>query len=163
MMPHMDAAYNLACWLTGNAEDAQDVVQEAYLRAFKYFAGYRGDNSRAWLLRIVRNAFYDSIRRSRQEEGTAMPQEEAERVPDPAPGPDAALLQKADGEMVSRAIEGLPVAYREILVMRELENCSYREIADIAAVPVGTVMSRLARARELVRKQLIEELQKPEG
>ncbi len=163
MMPHMDAANNLACWLTGNAEDAQDVVQEAYLRAFKYFAGYRGDNSRAWLLRIVRNAFYDSIRRSRQEEGTAMPQEEAERVPDPAPGPDAALLRKADSEMVSRAIEGLPVAYREILVMRELEDCSYKEIADIAAVPMGTVMSRLARARELVRKQLVEELQKAEG
>ncbi len=157
MMPHMDSAYNLACWLTANPEDARDLVQDAYLRAFKFFEGFRGGNSRSWLLRIVRNVFYDFLRRQRQQQ-LELPQEEAERMADPSPAPDAALLEKADAELVRRAIEALPVAYREVLVMRELENCSYKEIAEIADVPVGTVMSRLARARELVRRHLVPQL-----
>jgi len=161
MMPHMDAAYNLARWLAGNHEDAQDVVQDAYLRAFKFFDGFRGGNSRSWLLRIVRNAFYDSLRHKRHETATAL-EHEAERLPDPSAGPDAALLQKADGELLRQGIETLPAEYREVLVMRELDNCSYKEIADIAGVPLGTVMSRLARAREQLRHYLVGHLQKAE-
>ena len=159
MIPHMDAAYNLARWLAGNHEDAQDVVQDAYLRAFKFFDGFRGGNSRSWLLRIIRNAFYDSLRHKHHEAAAATLDNEAERLPDPSASPDAALLQKADSELVRQAIEALPLDYREVLVMRELENCSYKEIADIAAVPLGTVMSRLPRAREQLRKHLVEHLQ----
>ena len=160
MMPHMNAAYNLARWLAGNHEDAQDVVQDAYLRAFKFFETFRGGSSRSWLLRIVRNAFYDSLRRKHSEESSEAPQAQAERLPDPSPAPDAALLQKADGEMLRQSIAALPVEYREVLVMREFENCSYKEIADVAGVPLGTVMSRLARAREQLRAHLVEQLQK---
>ncbi len=159
MIPHMDAAYNLALWLTRNPEQAEDVVQDAYLRAFKFFDGFRGGNSRSWLLRIVRSAFYDSIRRERHEPAVATQETEAERLPDPWPHPDAALLQKADEELVRRAIEALPLEYREIILMRELENFSYREIAEIASLPLGTVMSRLARARERLRKYLADELE----
>ncbi len=162
VMPHMDAAYNLAHWLAGNHEDAQDVVQDAYLRAFKFFDGFRGGNSRSWLLRIVRNAFYDSLRRKRPEASVPVQEDVAERLPDPSPGPDAALLQKADGELLRAAIDALPVEYREVLIMRELENLSYKEIADAVEVPLGTVMSRLARAREQLRRHLAEQLQKTE-
>ncbi len=160
MIPHMDAAYNLARWLTGNPEDAEDIVQDAYLRAFKFFDGFRGGNSRSWLLRIVRNAFYDSLRRKSHNESVVTTEDQTDRVADPSLGPDAALLQKADGEMLRQAIEALPIEYREVLIMRELEDCSYKEIADIVHVPLGTVMSRLARAREQVRQLLVAQLQK---
>ncbi len=160
MMPHMDAAYNLARWLAGNPEDAEDIVQDAYLRAFKFFDGFRGGNSRSWLLRIVRNAFYDSLRRKSHNESVVTTEDQADRVADPSPGPDAALLQKADGEMLRQVIEALPIEYREVLIMRELEDCSYKEIADIVHVPLGTVMSRLARAREQLRQLLVAQLQK---
>ncbi len=158
MMPHMDAAYNLAHWLAGNREDAQDVVQEAYLHAFKFFSGFRGGNSRSWLLRIVRNAFYDLLRRNQHEGAAGLLENEAERRPDPSPTPDVTLLQQADGELLRRAIEALPVEYREVLIMRELEHLSYKEIAEVAELPLGTVMSRLARAREQLRRHLGDQL-----
>ena len=160
IMPHMNAAFNLARWLSSNDSDAQDVVQEAYLRAFKFFAGFRGGDSRPWLLRIVRNAFYDWIKHNRREE-TGKPFEEGlEHAVDPSTGPDALLAERADHELLREAIGELPLEFREILVLRELEGFSYREISEIARVPMGAVMSRLARAREHLRTQLIVRLQK---
>jgi RNA polymerase sigma-70 factor, ECF subfamily len=160
MMPHMAAAYNLARWLAGNEPDAQDVVQEAFLRGFKFFGGFRGGDSRAWLLRIVRNSFYDWLRKQRRAELETPFDEQVHEAAAVSPGPDAALLAKADKEMVNQAIEALPVEYREVLVLRELEGLAYKEIADIAELPIGTVMSRLARAREQLRQALLERLQK---
>ncbi len=160
IMPQMDAAYNLARWLVGNDTDAQDVVQDACVRAFKFFGGYRGGDSRSWLLRIVRNSFYDWLRRQGHPGLTTPFDEQVHGPATDSPPPDAALLQKADKELVHQAIEALPVEYREVLVMRELEGLSYKEIADVAELPLGTVMSRLARAREHLRQGLVERLQK---
>ena len=159
IMPHMNAAYNLARWLAGNDPDAQDVVQEAYLRAFKFLGGFRGGDSRSWLLRIVRNAFYDWLKRNRREETGTEFDEELHSPGDETGAPDTLLLEKADLELMRKAIEDLPVEFREILVLRELEGFSYKEIADIAEVPLGTVMSRLARAREHLRTLVIERLE----
>lgn len=153
-MPHMAAAYNLARWLAANDTDAQDLVQEAYLRAFKFFDGFRGSNSRAWLLRIVRNVFYDWLKRNRREETATPFDEELHDPSDESAAPDALLLEKTDHEMLRRAIAELPCEFREILVLRELEDLSYKEIAQVANVPLGTVMSRLARAREHLRHLL---------
>jgi RNA polymerase sigma-70 factor (ECF subfamily) len=160
IMPQMNAAYNLARWLTGNDVDAQDVVQDAFLRAFKFFAGFRGGDSRSWLLRIVRNSFYDWLRRQGDPELTTPFDEETHGQATDAPAPDAVLFEKADQELVHEAIEALPVEYREVLVLRELEGLAYKEIADVADLPIGTVMSRLARAREQLRQGLAERLQK---
>jgi len=154
IMPHMDAAYNLARWLSNNDSDAQDVVQEAYLRAFKFFGGFRGGDSRAWLLRIVRNAFYDWLKKNRGAEAEEPFDEELHDTTDQTGAPDALLLEKADHELLHKAIAELPVEFREILVLRELEGFSYKEISDVAGVPLGTVMSRLARAREHLRTLL---------
>ncbi|HWW02553.1 MAG TPA: sigma-70 family RNA polymerase sigma factor [Candidatus Acidoferrum sp.] len=159
IMPHMNAAYNLARWLAGNDADAQDVVQEAYLRAFKFLGGFRGGDSRSWLLRIVRNAFYDWLKRNRREETGTPFDEELHSTVDETGTPDTLLLAKADQELMRKAIEDLPFDFREILVLRELEGLSYKEIADIAEVPLGTVMSRLARAREHLRTLVVQRLE----
>ena len=161
IMPHMNAAYNLARWLAGNDPDAQDVVQEAYLRAFKFFSGFRGGDSRSWLLRIVRNSFYDWLKRNRRADaGTDFEfDEELHGRADETGTPDAVLLEKADRELLHEAIAELPLEFREILVLRELEGFSYKEIADVADVPLGTVMSRLARAREHLRMLVIQRLE----
>ncbi len=155
ILPHMDAAYNLARWLTRNDLDAQDVVQEAYLRAFKFFAGFRGGDGRSWLLRIVRNTCYTWLEKNQRAEATMTPEDEALDCASNTPAPDTLLLQEADSVLLRRAIEELPVEFREALIMRELEGLSYKEIADIAGVPLGTVMSRLARARRLLRQRLL--------
>jgi RNA polymerase sigma-70 factor (ECF subfamily) len=159
IMPHMNAAYNLARWLAGNDADAQDVVQEAYLRAFKFLGGFRGGDSRSWLLRIVRNAFYDWLKRNRREDTGTSFDEELQSTGDETATPDTLLLEKADHELMRKAIEELPREFREILVLRELEGLSYKEIADVADVPLGTVMSRLARAREHLRTLLVQRLE----
>lgn len=159
IMPHLDAAYNLARWLTGNDPDAQDVVQDACLRAFKFFGGFRGGDSRSWLLRIVRNAFYDSLSRRRRAEAETPFDETLHGTAPAFPTPDAALLEKANQQMVHQALGALPVEFREVLVMRELEGLSYKEIADVAGLPLGTVMSRLARAREQLQHGLMARLQ----
>ncbi|HWW00094.1 MAG TPA: sigma-70 family RNA polymerase sigma factor [Candidatus Acidoferrum sp.] len=159
IMPHMNAAYNLARWLAGNDADAQDVVQEAYLRAFKFLGGFRGGDSRSWLLRIVRNAFYDWLKRNRREETGTPFDEELHSAGDETGTPDTLLLEKGDHELMRKAIEDLPFEFREILVLRELEGFSYKEIADIAEVPLGTVMSRLARAREHLRTLVVQRLE----
>src|SRR6266446_1428311 len=162
IMPHMNAAYNLARWLAGNDPDAQDVVQEAYLRAFKFLGGFRGGDSgdsRSWLLRIVRNSFYDWLKRNRREDTGTEFDEELHGKADETGTPDAVLLEKADHELLHEAIAELPIEFREILVLRELEGFSYKEIADAADVPLGTVMSRLARAREHLRRLVIQRLE----
>ena len=147
VLPHLDAAYNLARWLTRNNQDAEDVTQEACLRAFKYWKGFSGRDSRSWLLAIVRNTFYSWLRqRSVQPIFT-----DDEEIDDTAHGiadPERALLQSVDRNTLRAALEDLAVEFREAIVLREMEGLSYKEIADIAGVPIGTVMSRLARARK---------------
>jgi RNA polymerase sigma factor (sigma-70 family) len=147
VLPHLDAAYNLARWLTRNDQDAEDVVQEASLRAFKYWKGFSGRDCRSWLLAIVRNTYYSWLRqRSVQPELTE--DGEIDDVDDSSPSPENALLRSADRDMLKAALEDLPVEFREAIVLREMEGMSYKEIADISSVPIGTVMSRLARARK---------------
>ena len=162
-MPHLDAAYNLARWLTRNEHDAEDVVQEAYLRAFKYFDGYNGGSGRAWLLAIVRRSCFTWLGRNRP--GEMVPLDEAAAVVidaragatacgDGEANPESQAMRNVDRDMLNQAIAGLPPLYREALVLRELQELSYKEIAEIAGVPIGTVMSRLARARRLLREAL---------
>lgn len=157
MMPHLDAAYNLALWLTRDPQDAQDVVQEAYARALRFFDGFRGEESRAWLLAIVRNTCFNWMKRNRTGAANI---EDAAAANDPAltdkDTPERAMLEATSRERLNRAIAELPEEFREALVLRELEDMSYKEIAQVAGIPIGTVMSRLARARELLRKALID-------
>ena len=159
VLPHLDAAYNLARWLAGNDHDAQDIVQEACLRAFRFVGGFRGGNSRSWLLTIVRNTAYTWLRKNNARSIVYIDDEELAEIEDPAAlAGDIALLRNADAGQLRAALERLPVEFREAIVLRELEGLSYKEIADVADVPIGTVMSRLARAR----KQL-QELLQPKG
>ena len=156
ILPHLDAAYNLARWLTGNDQDAQDVAQDAMLRALKFFDGFRGGNSRAWLLTIVRNTFYNWLEKNRPREVRAADDEELGAVEDPSVDPALLLARSANVAAVRGAIEKLPAEFREIIVLRELEECSYKEISDVAGVPIGTVMSRLARARKQLQEILTQ-------
>ena len=147
MMPHLDAAHNLARWLTGNDQDAQDVVQEAYLRAFRFFASYRGGDGRAWLLEIVRNTCRTWLRRQKRDAG-ALPFDDAAQVQDDrAAGTEERIDDRQKAVVLQGCIELLPVDFREVLIMRELEEMSYKEIADVTGLAIGTVMSRLSRAR----------------
>lgn len=155
VLPHLDAAYNLARWLTRNDADAEDVVQEAYLRAFKYFSGFRGGESRGWLLTIVRNTSYTWLQQNRETELSTAFDEDIHSVESGGLSPEALLLQKVDSQLLKRALEELPVEFREVIVLRELEGLSYKEIADVADIPLGTVMSRLARARKQFQQHLI--------
>jgi len=157
VMPHLDAAYNLARWLTHNDHDAQDVVQDALVRAMHYMGGFRGDNARAWVLQIVRHACYSWLKENRPAERLFLDDadEPAHDIAAPASDePHSAAMRKADRLQINQAIAALPAAYREVLVLRELEDLSYNDIARIADIPVGTVMSRLARARGLMREAL---------
>ncbi len=156
VMPHLDAAYNLARWLTSNEHDAQDVVQDAFLRAFKFFGGFRGGNCRSWLLTIVRNTAYTWLNKNRSHQPMNELDEESHGIEDGTPDPGALLLLQADREQVRQAVEQLPAEFREVIVLRELEDLSYREIAGIAGIPMGTVMSRLARARKMLQQTLSE-------
>lgn len=146
-LPHITAAYNLARWLTRNDHDAEDVVQEAYLRAFKFFAGFRGGDGRSWLLRMVRNTCYTWLKRNRASELSLLPDEEIDDIASGDPNPETTMLRKANGELLKQALEELPLEFREVVILRELEGLSYKQIALIADIPMGTVMSRLARAR----------------
>src|SRR5213082_3964500 len=154
MLPHLDAAHNLARWLLRNEQDAQDVVQEAYLRAFKSFGGFRGSNGRAWLLTIVRNTSYTLMKKNRAVDLTTTFDEEKHATDQESVNPAALLEQTEDAELVREAMDHLPAEFREILVLRHLEGLSYKEIADIAQIPPGTVMSRLARARGKLKECL---------
>ena len=152
-LPHLPAAYNLARWLVRNDQDAEDIVQEAYLRAFKFFDGYRGGESRTWLLTIVRNTCYSWLQRNRARELTDSIDETEIEASD-FTNPELRLVQDADAQMVRAALAELPLEFREVTVMRELEELSYKEIAMIADMPIGTVMSRLARGRKRLQALL---------
>jgi len=159
VLPHLDAAYNLARWLMRDPVAAEDVVQEAMLRALNYFAGFRGTNPRAWLLQIVRNAAYASRRLDHGVQHVPLPGEgegdSGEELASSADDPETALFRARESKEVRELIAGLPVELREPLILRELEEMSYKEIADITATPIGTVMSRLFRARRLLAQQAV--------
>lgn len=153
-LPHLDAAYNLARWLVRNDQDAEEVVQEAYLRAFEAYGSFRGQAAKAWLLAIVRNTSYSRLRRAiTAGESTEFDEEIHSPLPT-ASDPESIALAEADSRLLTEALEALPEEYREAIVMRELEEMSYKEIAAATNVPIGTVMSRLARARERLRAGL---------
>ena len=154
LLSHLDAAYNLARWLTRNDTDAEDVVQEAYLRAFKHFRSFHGGDSRPWLLAIVRNTFYTWLQQNRAPERQIPFDEEIHIAEEDHLNPEALLLQKANNQSVRQAIEELPAEFREVIVLRELEGLSYKQIADVTEIPVGTVMSRLARGRKRLEQNL---------
>jgi RNA polymerase sigma-70 factor (ECF subfamily) len=156
--PHLDAAYNLARWMTRNEHDAQDVVQEAYLRAFKFFDSFLGADARAWLLTIVRNVCYTWLQQNLPHEPVAMFDEEIHSRDSDSLNPATLVLRSADQELIRHALEQLPAQFREVVVLRELEGLSYREIADIVRIPTGTVMSRLARARERLKQVVVNRL-----
>jgi RNA polymerase sigma-70 factor (ECF subfamily) len=147
LLSHLDSAYNLARWLVRNGEDAEDVVQEAYLRALQYANGFRGGDARAWLLTIVRNTSYKWLRQTRAYEPVVPFDEEVHRGGNGTSNPEQLLLRNADARLVEKVLSELPLRFREILVLRELEGLSYKEIADVMGVPMGTVMSTLSRAR----------------
>ena len=159
VLPHLNAAYNLARWITRNDTDADDVVQEACLRAFKFFGGFHGVDGRSWLLTIVRNTCYTWMQRNRSPQLSVSPDDEQREIESTDLNPEGLLLQKVDTLMVRRAIEELPVEFREVLVLRELEDMSYREIAGITDLPLGTVMSRLARGRKRLQLALTNQMQ----
>jgi RNA polymerase sigma-70 factor, ECF subfamily len=161
ILPHLDAAHNLARWLVRGSNDAEDVVQEACLRALRYFGTFRGGNARAWLLSIVRTTAFRSLHKNRAQHLATEFIEDIHSEECEALNPETVLLQRADAQLIEQAMNHLPVRLREVLVLRELEGLSYKEIAEVVGVPMGTVMSTLFRARErfqhaasdLVRRQ----------
>ena len=148
VMPHLDAAYNLARWLTRNEADAQDMVQEAYLRALRFFGGFHGTDARAWLLTIVRNTCYTWLKRKQGPEFSCDFEEAVMTKESDEPDPESSHELKVQAQLINEAIEKLPVEFREVVILRELEELSYKEIAAITGIPIGTVMSRLSRARK---------------
>jgi RNA polymerase sigma-70 factor (ECF subfamily) len=154
VLPHLDAAYNLARWLTRNEQDAQDIVQEAYLRALRFFPAYRGGDARSWIMKIVRNTCYTWSHQNRPRIG-AIEFDENLFLPDSRdPNPEEVALQNDSGALVRKALEKLPTHFREVLVLRELDGMSYKEIAEVTGMPLGTVMSSLSRARGGLRRAL---------
>ena len=157
MLPHLNAAYTLARWLTGNVQDAEDAVQDAYLRAFRFFNGFREGNSRAWLLQIVRNTCYTRLREKLpQGSFTTLHDDETEIEVRALGTPEVLAIRTADVQLVRTAIQELPIKYREVLIMREIEGMSYSEMAKVLDIPMGSVASTLLRARERLKKQLIK-------
>jgi RNA polymerase sigma-70 factor, ECF subfamily len=155
VLVHLDSAYNLARWNLRSEHDAQDVVQEACLRAYRAFDQFRGGDARCWLLAIVRNTCRSWLDRTRRDDPQPLPDEDdlEEPVDDDA-DPQLQMIRRADAQAVRAAIESLPDEFREVIVLRELEGLGYKEIAAVAGVPVGTVMSRLARARKRLESKL---------
>jgi RNA polymerase sigma-70 factor (ECF subfamily) len=154
-LPHLDAAYNLARWLMRNEHDAEDMVQEAYLKAFRHQAGFRGDDGRAWLLAIVRNTCYDRLKQSGVQDNSAF-DESIHSIGQSTTNPETSLLDQEKTELLREALEVLSPEYREVLVLRELEELSYVEIASITKIPIGTVMSRLSRARKQLQESFLD-------
>lgn len=160
MLPHLDAAHNLARWLLRNEQDAQDVVQEAFLRAFKSFDGFHGSNGRAWLLTIVRNTSYTFLKKTRAVNVTTTFHEEIHVAGHDSVSPATILEHSEDAELIKDAMAELPAEFREILILRHQEGLSYKEIADIGQIPSGTVMSRLARGRAKLKEYLATRMSK---
>lgn len=168
-LQHLDAAYNLARWLTQHPQDAEDVVQESYLKAFRHFDSFRGGDGRAWLLAIIRNTSYTRIQMNKKSQMDVFDEaihhdqfNHAAETNGTHRNPEQLVFQALDRELIDAAIKTLPVEFREVIVLRELEDFSYHEIAGIVGIPVGTVMSRLARARGMLRNQLAQHF-KPES
>jgi RNA polymerase sigma-70 factor, ECF subfamily len=153
-LPHLDAAYNLARWLLRNDQDAEDAVQEAYVRAYKAFARFRGGDGKAWLMTILRNVCYTMIQKLRRHE-TPEPFDEEIHQPCGEAEMQEALRQKANAESLHGALNKLPVEFREVVVLHDLEGLAYKEIAAVVGIPIGTVMSRLARARGRLRAEIV--------
>ena len=159
ILPHLDAAYNLARWLAGNGHDAEDIVQESCLRAVKFYATFRGGNPRAWLLTIVRNTSHTWLKHRSINQAHASLEDLEFELEDPLVNPDMLQAAFANAEHVREAIAELPLEYREVIVLREMDDYSYKEIAEIAGVPIGTVMSRIARGRMQLRSILSSKIQ----
>jgi RNA polymerase sigma-70 factor (ECF subfamily) len=160
MLPHLDAAHNLARWLLRNEQDAEDVVQEAYLRAFRSFGGFRGSNGRAWLLKIVRNTSYTLLKKNHAVDLTTTFDEEIHATGYDSASPATILEHAEDAELIEKAMDELPAEFREVVALRHQEGLSYNEIADIAQLAPGTVMSRLARARVKLKERLAARIDK---
>ena len=158
VLPHLDAAFNLARWLLGSSTDAEDVAQEAVLRAYRFFSGFRGGDVRAWLLQIVRNSCYSWLEKNRRV-GNMTEFDEQSHL-HPGPSPETLAIASYDRERFLRALEGLPARAREVLVLRELEGCTYKDIAKITSLPIGTVMSTLSRARSQLQLALADPVRK---
>lgn len=158
--PHTGAAYNLARWLTRSDEDAEDVVQEACLRAFRSIDGFRGGDSRSWLLAIVRNTSYTWLHRNRNHDLTIPFDDRIDDIAGDSSNPETVVLKRVDRDALIQALESLPMELREVIVLREMEDLSYREIACIADLPIGTVMSRLSRGRKRLQQSLSEKSNK---
>ena len=154
VLPHLDSAYNLARWLTRREHDAEDVVQEAYLRAFSAFDQFHGGDARFWVLKIVRNTCYTWLARNRRREAADSFDQTLHDVASSEFDPQVILEQQIDSAALRKAIEDLPVEFREVLILREFEGLSYQQVASVANLPVGTVMSRLARARARLAETL---------
>jgi RNA polymerase sigma-70 factor (ECF subfamily) len=154
VLPHLDAAFNLARWILRGRADAEDVAQEAMLRAFRFFRGFHGGDARAWLLQIVRNSCYTWLEKNRPMELSIEFDEQL--YPQPSVTPESLAIAGDNRERLTRALEDLPPRFREVLVLRELEGCSYKEIAAITSMPIGSVMSALARARQRLQRTLTQ-------
>jgi RNA polymerase sigma-70 factor (ECF subfamily) len=169
---HLGAAFNLAYWIMRDRAAAEDVVQDAYLRAFRAFASFRGEDIRPWLLAIVRNTAYRAIETRKRTSGNVVSFDEVARgrepgerldLTAPGPSPETAAITSGEGRLVAECLAELPLGFRDILVLREIEGLSYREIAEVMAVPIGTVMSRLSRAREEMRMSVLRRRGKDES
>ena len=156
MWPHLRAAYNFARWLVRNDHDAEDIVQESFLKAFAASSEFRGRDPRVWLLAIVRNTTINLLRKRRTQQ-TVQWRDEMPEPADTAAGPEAALISESRRTQIRAAIQALPEDFREALILREFEGLSYKEIASVTSAPIGTVMSRLSRARALLLDQLVAE------
>ncbi|HXJ00330.1 MAG TPA: sigma-70 family RNA polymerase sigma factor [Micropepsaceae bacterium] len=163
VLPHLDAAANLARWLARSPADADDIVQDAVLRAYRGFDGFRGGDAKPWLLAIIRNCFFTAAGQGRQRRNVPLPDGELDRVDgaliDEAPDPECVAIRADQGRKLDRIIATLPQEFREVLVLREMEDLSYRDIAQVTGAPIGTVMSRLARGRALLKEFWLRDLE----
>ena len=157
LLPHLNAAYNLARWLTRNPDDAEDIVQEAYLRAFRFFGGFHGSDGRSWFLTIVRNTCYAWLKQNKSHGLVSAFDDNLYVKESNEPDPETSQVLKSQSEIVMEAVDQLPLEFREVIVLRELEDLSYKEISLSLDIPIGTVMSRLARARKRLQKSLCKQ------
>ncbi len=158
ILPHRDSAYNFARWLARNDNDAEDIVQEAFLRAFKFFSGYRGGDGKSWLLAIVKNVFYTKFGIRKKFDKIVSIENDPVQIATDSTNPEIIYMQKENTGIIKDAIEKLPVEFREVIILREMEDLSYKEISEILQIPAGTVMSRLARARKILCLMVADQL-----